>query len=291
MNSIRLRQYYQLAKPGIIYGNLLTAAAAFAFSVHHQTHAPLSVALSVLFVATLIGLGLSIAAGCVINNVIERDIDARMERTKNRSLPMKEISVRSALIYACLLGIAGFTILYFFTTLYALLATVFGVVVYIAIYTPSKQLTAHSTILGAFAGAVPPVVGYVAVSPVHDANALLLFLILMSWQMPHFFAISLYRTDEYKNAGLPVMPIRIGRIKTQILMVLHAILFAAATLIFGLMNQLSLFYLIPMAIVSLVWIGFSMAGFWSTDTAHWARKTFLFSLVVLLLFSALLAFA
>ncbi|HWU24729.1 MAG TPA: heme o synthase [Candidatus Paceibacterota bacterium] len=289
MNSTKLRVYYRLAKPGIIYGNLLTAAAAFAFAVHNQTHAPLSTGLLLLFAATMIGLGLSIAAGCVVNNVIERDIDARMERTKNRALPLKEITVKAALVYACLLGIAGFATLYFFTNTYALLATLFGVVVYIAVYTPSKQLTAHSTILGAFAGAVPPVVGYVAVTPALDANVLLLFLILMCWQMPHFFAISLYRTDEYRNAGLPVMPLRIGRFMTQVLMTLHAVLFAIAIFIFGILNQLSFFYFIPMAAVSLMWIFFSLAGFWAKDTARWARRTFLFSLIVLLLFSAVLA--
>lgn len=289
MNSTKLRLYYQLSKPGIIYGNLMTAAAAFAFAVHHQTHAPLSIGLLVLFVATLCGLALSIAAGCVINNVIERDIDARMERTKNRSLPMKEISVRNALTYAVLVGVVGFATLYLLSTTYALLVTIFGVIVYTAIYTPSKQLTAHSTILGAFAGAVPPVVGYVAVWPTLDVNVLLLLLILVCWQMPHFFAISLYRTDEYKNAGLPVMPLRIGRTMTQVLMVLHAVLFAAAALIFGFINHLSLLYTVPMSIVSLAWIAVSIAGFRAPDTARWARKTFFFSLIVLLLFSALLA--
>jgi protoheme IX farnesyltransferase len=283
----KLSLYYQLAKPGIIYGNLMTAAAAFSFAVHHLPRAPFNFGL--LF-ATLIGLGLSMAAGCVANNVMERDIDARMERTKTRALPQGHISIRNAILYACALGVVGVSVLYLFTNTYALLVTIFGMVVYIGLYTPAKQITAHSTIVGAFAGAVPPVVGYVAVSNAIDLSALLLFLILVCWQMPHFFAIALYRSDDYHNAGLPVMPSRIGRVPTQALMTVYTILFAAATFIFGMANQLSLLYTIPMCVVAFGWMAFALSGFKTKKPEHWARKMFFYSLIALVLFSALIAF-
>lgn len=288
MKSTKLGLYYRLAKPGIIYGNLMTTGAAFLFALHHTNHAPASVG---LFAATLVGLGLSMAAGCVANNIIERDIDARMERTKDRALPLKQISIRSALVYAGVLGVVGLGILLFFTNIPALLATIFGIVVYVGLYTPAKQKTVHSTVIGAFAGAVPPVVGYVAVVSSFDTNALLLILILACWQMPHFFAISLYRLDEYRNAGLRIMPLRIGRIPTQALMVVYTILFSAAVLILGAINHLSWLYFVPMSAVTLGWVSFGVSGFWAKDPARWARKMFFHSLIVLLILSAVLAFA
>ncbi|HEV7121336.1 MAG TPA: protoheme IX farnesyltransferase, partial [Candidatus Paceibacterota bacterium] len=152
-----MRDYYRLAKPGIVYGNALPAIAAFLFA---STRSGFSL---LLFVAMLIGLSGCIASACVINNVIDRDIDARMERTKARAIPMKRISVRNALIFAGALLVVGCAVLFLFTNLLTLAVTLFGVFVYLCLYTPLKRISLHSTIVGAVAGAVPPVVGYVAV--------------------------------------------------------------------------------------------------------------------------------
>jgi protoheme IX farnesyltransferase len=163
-----MRTYYQLIKPGIVYGNAMTALAAFVFASTAPFNFPL------LF-ATLFGLSFSIAAACVVNNIIDRDIDVHMERTKKRAIPTGQISIRKALIFAAVLGVIGFSLLFFYTNLYALFVTLFGVVVYLGLYTPLKRTTPHSTIVGALAGAVPPVVGYVAVTNELNGVAVLLF--------------------------------------------------------------------------------------------------------------------
>jgi protoheme IX farnesyltransferase len=136
-----MRLYYQLVKPGIVYGNLMTALAAFLFASHMQVNV-------VLLLATLLGLALSIASACVVNNVLDRDIDAHMERTKNRALVLGQISVRSALIYASLLALVGFSILALFSTWPAFFVTAGGVFVYLCLYTPAKRSTQYSTLVG-----------------------------------------------------------------------------------------------------------------------------------------------
>lgn len=273
-----MKLYYQLTKPGIVYGNAIPAIAAFFFaSSGHISFA--------LLIAMIMGLALTIASSCVINNVIDRDIDTRMERTKNRAIPTKQISIPNALIFAAVLGVLGIGILYFFTNFLTLLVALFGVFVYLALYTPAKRVTPHSTIIGAFSGAVPPVVGYVAVTNTLDTTAILLFLILVCWQMTHFFAISIFRLTDYSNAGLPVMSVFLGVPRTKILMVLYAFLFGYAAYGLYLVNALCLVYTIPMGLLSLGWIALGISGLRTTNDATWARRMFFYSLILLIVFS------
>lgn len=277
-----MKVYYQLIKPGIVYGNAITALAAFVFAALRQVEFP-------LLLATLAGLSFCIASSCVLNNIIDRDIDTRMERTKMRALVTGEISARNAAIYAAVLGIAGIGILYFYTNLLALGVTLFGVFVYVCLYTPAKRITMHSTLIGAVAGAVPPVVGYVAVTNTFDTTAFLLFLILACWQMTHFFAISIFRFDDYKNAGLPVMPVRTNLFRTKILMLVYAILFSYSLFTLYLVNHLGLLFALPMGLLALGWIALGFTGMRTKNDVPWARRMFFFSLVILLAFSFLLA--
>lgn len=276
--------YYRLVKPGIVYGNAMTAIAAFVFA--SAGHPRLS-----LLLAMLAGLSFSIAAACVVNNVLDRDIDARMERTRARAIPTGQVSVQRALLFAAALGIAGFATLFFFTNLLALLATLFGVVVYLALYTPAKRVTPHSTLIGAFAGAVPPVVGYVAVVNAFDRTALLLFLILVAWQMTHFFAIALFRVDDYREAGLPVMPVRKGVARTKALMLAYALLFAFTLFALSAVHRFSAWHAVPVGLLAAGWIALSVSGFAMHDDARWGRRMFFYSLVMLTAFCIALALA
>lgn len=277
-----MKTYYRLTKPGIVYGNAIPAIAAFIFASSQHVSVP-------LFLAMLVGLSLCIASSCVINNVIDRDIDTRMERTKARAIPAGKVSVRNALIFAGVLGIVGIAILYFFTNLLTLLVTLFGVFVYLALYTPAKRITPHSTIIGALSGAVPPVVGYVAVTNTLDATAFLLFLILVCWQMTHFFAIGIFRLKDYAAAKLPVMPVYLGILRTKVLMVIYAFLFAYAAFALFLVEQLGLVYSVPVGIFSIGWVVLGVSGFYAKDDSSWARRTFSYSIILLLVFSISLA--
>jgi len=268
----------------MVYGNAMTALAVFLFASSQHPSIP-------LLIATLAGLSFSIASGCVFNNIIDRDIDARMERTKVRAIPTKQISVHHAFFFATALGVVGIAILFFFTTTLTLLVTLFGVFAYLALYTPAKRLTPHSTIIGALAGAVPPVVGYVAVTNMLDTTAVLLFLILVCWQMTHFFAIAIFRLNDYKSAGLPVMPVFMGIARTKVLMVVYAVLFSIAAYALFLVNGLGTFYAVSMGILSAGWIGLSLSGLYTHDDARWARRLFFYSIILLVGFSISIAYS
>ena len=277
-----MKQYYRLIKPGIVYGNTMTALAAFVFASSTEFN-------FVLLGATLFGLAASIAGACVVNNVLDRDIDAHMERTKNRAIPTGRISVRSALLFAAVLFTLGTGTLFFFTNALTLLVTLFGVFVYVCVYTPAKRRTPYSTSIGAVAGAVPPVVGYVAVTSTLDTTALLLFLVLVCWQMTHFFSIAIFRLKDYSDAGLPVMPVHLGMFRTKVLMTLYVVLFAYASYALYAIRHLGHLYGVTLAVLSFGWFLLSLHGFRMQDTTTWARRMFFYSIIVLLLFSLTLA--
>ncbi len=192
-----IRTYYELTKPGIIYSNALTAIAGFFLASRETLDWG-------LLGATLVGLSFIMASACVFNNYFDREIDIRMERTKNRALAAGHISFRSAIIFALVLVFLGTATLALFTTALALGMALFGFFVYVFLYTPIKPRSATALYVGAVAGATPPVVGYTAVTNALDWYAFALFAALFLWQIPHFLAIAFYRYEEYKAAGVPL---------------------------------------------------------------------------------------
>jgi protoheme IX farnesyltransferase len=277
-----MEDYYRLTKPGIVYGNALTALSAFVFASDKMVNL---YALG----AMMLGLMLSIASACVINNICDRDIDIHMERTKERALPTGRISVQSASVFAFILFCVGTALLYFFVNTLALLVTLFGVFMYVLVYTPLKRVSIHSTVVGALAGAVPPVVGYVGVTNAFDTTSLLLFLILVCWQMTHFLAIAIFRVEEYRSAQIPVMSVRVGMFRSKVIMLVYALLFSFALFALSVVNHLGLLFTVPLGVLSLGWILLSIQGFRTRNDATWAKQLFFYSIAVLMVFSLLLA--
>ncbi|MBI5470390.1 protoheme IX farnesyltransferase [Candidatus Kaiserbacteria bacterium] len=274
--------YYRLAKPGIIYGNGITAAAGFLLASHGTISLP-------LFIATIAGLSLVVASACVFNNLLDRDIDAQMERTKDRALVVGTIPTFNAIAYGSILGISGFILLIFHVNLLAACVSFFGFAVYLGFYTPLKRVSVHATLVGALAGAVPPVLGYAAVANTVDRGAILLFAILILWQMPHFFAIGIYRLQDYAAASIPILPVKsICQAKTQI--VLYIIAFGIAALSLFAYGYVGRAYFIVMTLLCVAWLSLALALFRTDENSRAARKVFLFSLVVILAWSALIAF-
>jgi protoheme IX farnesyltransferase len=194
---MRIKAYYELTKPGIIYGNALTAIAGFFFAAHGSIDWK-------LFLAMFFGLAFVIASGCVFNNIYDRKIDAKMLRTKNRATVTGLIPLMHAGIFAAVLGVGGAAILFFYTNLLTLGIALLGLFFYVCLYTPLKPRHPSALFVGAVAGAVPVVVGYTAVSHAVDAHALLLFAFMYVWQIPHFVAIAFYKYTEYTAAGIPL---------------------------------------------------------------------------------------
>lgn len=278
-----MKDYYTITKPGIIYGNAVTVVAGFLLASKGNID-------WVLLVATLVGLSLVVASGCVFNNYIDRDIDLLMERTKKRVMAEGRIPSRNVLVYASLLGLIGLSVLFFYTNLLAVGAALAGLFVYVVVYSLwFKRTSTHGTIVGSISGAMPPVVGYLAVTGSIDLVAVFLFFILALWQMPHSFAIALYRLEDYKKAGIPVLPVKKGILATKIQILVYVALFVVATLAFHLVGYIFFLYSIAMVPFGIYWLVLSVSGFFTKNTADWARKMFIYSIVILLVFSILIS--
>ena len=242
-----------------------------------------------LLAATLAGISLVIASACAFNNYVDRDIDRAMSRTKNRALAKGLIPAQQALIFASVIGILGFLLLLKYTNLLTAGIGLVGFVDYVVLYGVSKRHSVHGTIIGSISGATPIVAGYTAATNSFDTAALLLFLILVFWQMPHFFAIAMYRFDDYKAAKLPVLPVKRGTRATKIQILLYIFAFIIACAMLTVLGYTGYAYLIAMVIVGVGWLGLGLKGFTTVDDKRWARSMFHISLAVLLVFSFLIS--
>jgi protoheme IX farnesyltransferase len=267
-----LNAYCVLVKPGIIMGNAITAFGGFALAARGNFDFG-------LFLVMLAGLSSIIASGCALNNYIDRAADLKMLRTQNRPLAQGQISPQGAIAFAIALLLLGTFLLGMFTGFLTMAIALLGFAVYVFFYSFLKYRSTHATLVGSIAGAVPPVVGYCAVSHQLDLGALLLFLMFALWQMPHFYAIAIKRMEEYAAASIPVLPIKKGIYKTKIQMLFYVIAFGISSLLLSVFHFTSLTYTITAAILSLAWILLSLHGFKTTSDTQWARKMFIFSLI------------
>ncbi|WP_241574220.1 heme o synthase [Rosenbergiella nectarea] len=279
-----IKQYLQVTKPGIIFGNLISVIGGFLLASKG------SIDLRLFFVS-LIGVSLVVASGCVYNNVIDRDIDHKMERTKNRVLVKGLISTKVSLAYATLLGIAGFAVLYFGANPLAMWLAVMGFVVYVGVYSLyMKRNSVYGTLIGSLSGAAPPVIGYCAVTGNFDAGALILLAIFSLWQMPHSYAIAIFRFKDYQAANIPVLPVVKGISVAKNHITLYIIAFMVATLMLSLGGYAGYKYLVVAAAVSLWWLGMALSGYKSeNDDRVWARKLFVFSIVAITALSVMMS--
>jgi heme o synthase len=267
------KAYFLLTKPGIILGNAITAAAGFALASKGNINFG-------LFLATLTGLSLIIASGCAFNNYIDREADQKMTRTQDRALAKRAISPQNAIVFAIFLVLLGTLILFSFANPLTVVIALTGFAVYVFWYSFAKYRTTQGTLIGSIAGAVPPVVGYCAVSNNFDLGALLLFIMIVLWQMPHFFAIAIYRLQEYAAASIPVLPIKKGIHATKIQMVCYVIAFMLSSLMLTVFHYTGLSYAVIAALLGTVWLWLSIQGFKTDNDKLWARKMFICSLVV-----------
>lgn len=278
-----LRHYYSLAKPGIVYGNAVSAIAGFFLAARGEPNLT-------LLVVMLGGLSLVIASGCVFNNYLDRDIDARMERTRDRALVRGDIRLGAALIFGTMLGVIGFAVLAFFTNALAALVALVGFLVYVVAYSGwAKRATPYATHLGSIAGATPPVVGYVAVTGSLDLGAFILFLILVFWQMPHFFAIAIRRIRDYAAAGIPALPLTNGIRAAKVQIVLYIIAFGVAAVALALFGYAGTTYLVGAVVLSVGWLVVAIAALRGAGDTQSARKVFVASLIVLTVLCVLMA--
>jgi heme o synthase len=273
-----LRLYYTLTKPGIVMGNAITAASGFILASKGN------VLILPLF-TMLMGLSFIMASACVFNNYIDRFVDEKMARTKNRALVRGLIPVKNALVFATFLGVFGTLILALSTNLLTVFVAIGGFIVYLALYSVCKYHTTLGTVIGSISGAVPPLAGYLAAANHFDAGSLILFFIVALWQMPHFFAIALYRLDEYLTASIPVLPAKKGAYITKIHMLLYIIAFTIAASMLTFFGYTGYFCLATACSLGLLWLWQCIKGFKCANDKLWGRQMFLNSLAVITLLS------
>jgi protoheme IX farnesyltransferase len=278
------KKYYALTKPGIIYGNVLTTTAGFLLAAALADEYSLGVLLAVLA-----GTALVIASGCVFNNYIDRGIDAKMLRTQKRALVTHAVSGRQALLYASALGVLGFGILASLTNLTTVIIGLIGFLDYVVLYSYFKRHSVYGTLVGSISGATPIVAGYTAVAGTFDEAALALFLMMAVWQMPHFYAIAIYRGGDYAAAGLPVLPVKQGATVATRHIVAYMAAFLVTVPLLSVLSYTGYIYAIVMVGVALWWLRLGLQGFRAKDSKKWARKVFFKSLLVLLALSVMVS--
>lgn len=277
------RDYYLLTKPGIIRGNLIVVTGAYLLAAAEYDFSFLSLS------GVIIGSIGIIASGCVFNNVLDRSIDKKMKRTASRALVRRAISLKSACVYGSLLGVLGLVSLVSLTNIRTAIIGALGFIFYVLVYGIFKRRGPIGTLVGSISGAVPPVAGYVAASNSFDLTTLLLFIILTTWQMPHFYAIALFRSGDYKSAGIPVLPNIKGVQRTKTSIIRYIVAFFIATLSLGLVGTPGYVYLVCIFAINTWWLATTIKGRNKSNTDAWAKKIFGQSIVVLSTFSLLIA--
>ncbi len=272
----RTRSYLQLIKPGITLSNSLTAVAGFFLAVSSHRF------VLTTLVGAVGGVAFVIASACVANNIIDRRLDARMKRTKGREIASGAISVPVAVAYMITLALVGFGLLIVWTNWMTFGLGVLAYVWYVAIYGIAKRTTPLSTIIGGVCGALPPVAGYVAVTGQIDAVAWVLFGLMMVWQLPHFYAISIFRASDYKSAKLPVWSVRYGIKSAKAQIFFWVVIFTLIVPLLALVKATGWSYLVVMIILSLYWVYQGVRYYRQDNDERWARRMFGVSLVVLL---------
>lgn len=266
-----LKKYLFLTKPGILFGNFITTLGGFFLAAQGSIDLP-------LLLLTLLGTTLVVASGCVFNNIIDQDIDQKMQRTQNRALVTKAISVPIAFIYGCVLGVLGFVILYFLVNPLACLFAGIGFIVYVFLYSLwTKRSSIHQTIIGSISGACPPVIGYVAVAEQFDYAALILLLGYAFWQMPHSWGIAIYRFQDYANANIPILPVARTIKRTKVESLIYVVLFLVTMNLLYVFGYTNICFAIALNAIGLYWIYLSIKGFKADDDQVWAKHYFLFS--------------
>jgi len=280
--SGKLRQYYALTKPRVV--QLIVFCALIGMLLATPGLPDWHLAL-----AGVVGIWLVAAAAAAFNCLVEQRIDSKMARTSWRATATGELTARQALVFSALLALAGGAILWFEVnplTMWLTLATFIG---YAIVYTMLlKPLTPQNIVIGGASGAMPPVLGWAAIRGDVGAEALILCLIIFLWTPPHFWALALYRAEDYRRAGLPMLPVTHGSEFTRLHVFLYTLVLFAATLLPFVADMSGPIYLAAAIVLGVMFSGYAFR-LWRRYSDALAKKTFRFSIVYLtLLFAALL---
>ena len=277
-----LKSYYELCKPNVVYMMLICAFVGMLLAEESVS------SFWYLFVS-LSGIAFCAASAAAINQVIDRNTDASMTRTDQRPLPQGELSATHASIFALVIGILGALILYLYVNTLTMILTLASLIGYAFIYTVYlTRATPQNIVIGGLAGAAPPLLGWASVSNTIEPYALLLVLIIFVWTPPHFWALAIYRKDEYAKESIPMLPVTHGVIFTKLQIVLYTIILFIVSLLPYVVLMSGEIYLFSALVLSTVFLYYSINLYYSNDDED-AMKTFQFSIYyIFLIFLALL---
>ena len=276
-----LARYYALTKPRVVSLIMFTAIVGMFLAV------PGMVAVDVLFLGSL-GIGRAAAAGAAINHVLDQRADRVMHRTRRRPLPTGQLSTIQALSFAIGLACISMVILSVWVNNLTAVLTFASLIGYAVVYTVFlKHWTPQNIVIGGAAGASPPVLGWTAVTGEVTADALLLFLIIFCWTPPHFWALALYRREEYANAGIPMLPVTHGDKFTRLHILLYTLLLAAVSIMPFATKMSGWIYLLGALALNVQFIAYAVRLYWRYSDAL-ARRTFGFSIQYLAVLFALM---
>ncbi len=280
--GLSFKSFFSLCKPRV------TSLIVFTAIIGMFLATPGMVPLPLLF-ATTIGIAFASGAAAAFNCLIEHKIDAIMARTRGRAIPTGQVSSTQTTIFATILGSTGLAILYFHVnplTMWLTFATFVG---YAVIYTVFlKPATPMNIVIGGASGAMPPILGWAAVTNTVSPESLIMFLIIFAWTPPHFWALALYRREEYAKVGMPMLPVTHGEAFTLLHIVLYTVILVAVSLMPYGMGMSGLIYLVSAIILNAIFMAYVIALYrqYSDDLA---KRTFKYSILYLtLLFAALL---
>lgn len=272
---VNWRDYLELCKPRVVLLMLLTVLVGMYLAT------PGWINLS-LVISTLIGVGFCAGSAAAINHLVDRHIDSIMARTKKRPVAHGRVSVIQAIWFALIMGALGLTVLIVFVNQLTALLTFVTLIGYAGVYTGYlKRATSQNIVIGGLAGAAPPLLGWTAVTNHLDPQALLLVLIIFTWTPPHFWALAIYRFEEYKDAQIPMLPVTHGIQHTKLNIYLYTILLLVVSVlpfVVGMSSWLYLFGAVGLGIRFLFWAH----NLYRTEKAVVAMQTFRFSIVYLM---------
>ncbi len=270
------RDYIELCKPKVVALMLLTVVVGMYLATPGWVPLP-------TLIAALLGIGCCAGSAAAINHLVDKRIDAIMTRTRKRPIAVGRVSVKQALFFACSLAVSGMTILILFVNVLTAFLTFVTLIGYAGIYTGYlKRATSQNIVIGGLAGAAPPLLGWTAVTNQLDPQALLLVLIIFTWTPPHFWALAIYRLEEYKNAEIPMLPVTHGVAYTKLNVLFYTILLFVVSILPFVVGMSGWLYLLGAVLLGARFLYWALVLYRSEKPAV-AMRTFRFSIVYLMM--------
>ncbi|MCI0182794.1 MAG: heme o synthase [Acidibacillus sp.] len=271
-----MRDYVNVVKPGITMSNMMTAFVGLWLASQGRPAFGLTL-------ITLAGSGLVVMSGCAFNNYMDQDIDQFMARTQDRPLPNSRIPAWSVLLLGAILGILGISLLGIFANTLSAVMALIGLFFYVIVYTAlTKRTTTLSTVIGGVSGAMPPLIGWTAITGSLGMSGWLLFIFMFLWQPPHFLALAMRRVKDYAAAGIPLLPVVYGFPPTKRQIVIWTATLIPASLLLTIVHAEGWIYFFTALIFGGIWLVKGIKGFKAKDDIAWATDMFKFSLIYLM---------